>query len=76
MDARALGPERLRDAVADAATTNTCLPLKSSSFIARNPPSRGLTSLGIGASLVNLTTSSSASIRWPISNSLADRLPG
>src|SRR6202166_4201136 len=34
-------------------TTRTCLPLKSSSFIARDPLSLRLTSLGIGASLVN-----------------------
>src|SRR5258708_21232006 len=34
-------------------TTRTCLPLKSSSFIVRDPLSLRLTSLGIGASLVN-----------------------
>src|SRR6266851_6926697 len=34
-------------------TTRTFLPLKSSSFIARDPLSLRLTSLGIGASLVN-----------------------
>ena len=38
-------------------TTSTCLPLKSSSFIARLPLFLfGLTSLGIGASLVNAAT--------------------
>src|SRR5260370_8946176 len=34
-------------------TTRICLPLKSSSFIARDPFPLRLTSLGIGASLVN-----------------------
>src|SRR5260370_3151529 len=34
-------------------TTRICLPLKSSSFIARDPSPLRLTSLGIGASLVN-----------------------
>jgi 3-oxoacyl-[acyl-carrier protein] reductase len=57
MHARALGAERLRDAVADAAGAadhRTCLPPKSSSLIAAPPYFLlGLTSLGIGASLVN-----------------------
>src|SRR6202171_3656041 len=59
MDARALGAERLRDAVADAAgaAPHENLLAAEIQFVhraSRSSVSRRLTSLGIGASLVNL----------------------